>query len=71
MLGRSGVDWVACDIAAQVLGLVVVENGLITPTLKIKRTELARQFAPEIAQLYGQRPEAAERLSGPPARIRA
>ena len=35
-----------------------IENGLITPTLKIKRAELARRFAAEIAQLYSQRPEA-------------
>jgi long-chain acyl-CoA synthetase len=32
-----------------------VENGLITPTLKLKRAELERRFAAEIAHLYEQR----------------
>jgi long-chain acyl-CoA synthetase len=48
-----------------------IENGLITPTLKIRRPELARRFAAEIAQLYGQRPETVGQFPGPPARIRA
>ncbi len=30
-----------------------VENGLITPTLKLKRVEIARRFAREIRELYG------------------
>ncbi len=38
-----------------------IENGLITPTLKLKRTELAQRFAAEIARLHDQRPEGAER----------
>ncbi len=29
-----------------------VENGLLTPTLKLKRNEVARQFAAQIKQLY-------------------
>jgi long-chain acyl-CoA synthetase len=32
-----------------------IENGLITPTLKLKRAELERRFATEIARLYEQR----------------
>ena len=32
-----------------------VENGLLTPTLKIKRTEIAQQFAAQIKELYGRR----------------
>ena len=32
-----------------------VENGLLTPTLKIKRTEIAQQFAGQIKELYGRR----------------
>jgi long-chain acyl-CoA synthetase len=32
-----------------------VENGLITPTLKLKRAEIAQRFAAEIAHLYDQR----------------
>ena len=40
-----------------------IENGLITPTLKLKRTELAQRFAAEIARLHDQRPEGAERAA--------
>ena len=29
-----------------------IENGLITPTMKLKRPELERRFAAEIARLY-------------------
>lgn len=29
-----------------------IENGLLTPTLKLKRNEVAKRFAPQIAQLY-------------------
>jgi len=32
-----------------------VENGLLTPTLKIKRAEIAQQFAGQIKELYGRR----------------
>ena len=32
-----------------------VENGLLTPTLKIKRSEIAQQFAAQIKELYGRR----------------
>jgi long-chain acyl-CoA synthetase len=46
-------------------GSWTIENGLITPTLKLKRTELARRYAREIAALYeragsaaGHRPKA-------------
>jgi long-chain acyl-CoA synthetase len=31
-----------------------IENGLITPTMKLKRVELASRFAPQIARLYEQ-----------------
>jgi long-chain acyl-CoA synthetase len=36
-----------------------IENGLITPTMKLKRPELATRFAPEIARLYAHRRAAA------------
>jgi long-chain acyl-CoA synthetase len=29
-----------------------IEEGLLTPTMKLKRTELERRFAPEIRALY-------------------
>ena len=29
-----------------------IENGLITPTLKLKRTEIEQRFAREIRELY-------------------
>ena len=32
-----------------------VENGLLTPTLKIKRAEIAQQFTAQIKELYGRR----------------
>jgi long-chain acyl-CoA synthetase len=32
-----------------------IENGLITPTMKLKRAELASRFTSEIARLYEQR----------------
>lgn len=35
-----------------------IEDGLVTPTLKIKRQELERRFAREIAQLYPDRTQA-------------
>ena len=43
------------------LGPWTIENGLITPTLKLKRAELAQRFAAEIARLHEQRPEGGER----------
>jgi len=48
-----------------------IENGLITPTLKLKRAELAQGFAGEIAQLYEQRPGGVGQSSAPLARSRA
>jgi long-chain acyl-CoA synthetase len=33
-----------------------IENGLLTPTLKIKRTALAERFAAQIGELYSGRP---------------
>lgn len=33
-----------------------VENGLLTPTLKLKRLEISKRFADEIARLYGEQP---------------
>jgi long-chain acyl-CoA synthetase len=36
-----------------------VENGLITPTMKLKRAEIASRFSREIAQLYERRRAAA------------
>lgn len=36
-----------------------IENGLITPTMKLKRPELLTRFAPEIARLYEHRRVAA------------
>jgi len=38
------------------LELWTIEDGLITPTLKIKRQELETRFAREIAQLYETKP---------------
>jgi len=35
-----------------------IEDGLITPTLKIKRQELETRFVREIAQLYEKMPSA-------------
>ncbi len=32
-----------------------IENGLLTPTLKLRRNEVARQFAAQIAELYAKR----------------
>jgi long-chain acyl-CoA synthetase len=29
-----------------------VENGLLTPTMKLKRNELQKRFADKIAELY-------------------
>jgi long-chain acyl-CoA synthetase len=31
-----------------------IENGLITPTLKVKREAMERRFAGEIRELYAQ-----------------
>jgi long-chain acyl-CoA synthetase len=33
-----------------------VENGLLTPTLKLKRPEVKKRFADEINRLYGEEP---------------
>jgi len=33
-----------------------VENGLLTPTLKVKRSEVVRRYAAELASLYGEAP---------------
>jgi long-chain acyl-CoA synthetase len=33
-----------------------VENGLLTPTLKLKRPEVNKRFADEISRLYGEEP---------------
>ncbi|HET7060863.1 MAG TPA: long-chain fatty acid--CoA ligase [Nitrosospira sp.] len=35
-----------------------VEDGLLTPTMKLKRGELQKRFAEQIAELYKKRPEA-------------
>lgn len=35
-----------------------VEDGLVTPTMKLKRGELQKRFADQIADLYKKRPEA-------------
>jgi long-chain acyl-CoA synthetase len=32
-----------------------IENGLLTPTLKLRRNEVTRQFSAEIAELYAKR----------------
>jgi long-chain acyl-CoA synthetase len=37
-----------------------IENGLITPTLKVKREEMERRFAGAIRELYAQHALAAE-----------
>ncbi len=50
-----------------------IENGLITPTMKLKRAELEKRFATAIAGLYGtSRPEPAplERYPAPKAAAR-
>ena len=36
------------------------ENGLLTPSMKVKRTEVIRRFAREVAALYGEDASAAE-----------
>jgi long-chain acyl-CoA synthetase len=46
-----------------------IENGSITPTLKLKRTELAARYAREIVALY--EPERAAAGSGPRDRLKS
>jgi long-chain acyl-CoA synthetase len=31
-----------------------VENGMLTPTLKLKRLEINKRYADEITRLYGE-----------------
>jgi long-chain acyl-CoA synthetase len=67
--GQADADILLARIAAAARGFPVyaipravswttaawtVENGLVTPTLKVKRQAVERRFAAEIEQLYGQ-----------------
>lgn len=36
------------------------ENGLLTPSMKVKRTAVIRRFAREVAELYGEDPSHSE-----------
>ena len=36
------------------------ENGLLTPSMKVKRTAVIRRFARDVAEIYGEDPEATE-----------